>query len=62
MKGNYNFGKLFRPKYILMPGIAAGIDETEQLYGDVVLADMVWNYSNGKYVTKDRGETKSYYS
>ena len=46
----------FRPKYVIMPGIAAGtvIDEKNtQMYGDVVLADMVWNYSNGKYVSKN---------
>ena len=47
----------FRPKYIIMPGIAAGTLEEAggaQMYGDVVLADMVWNYSNGKYVPKDQ--------
>ena len=46
----------FRPKYVIMPGIAAGTLEESggsQMYGDVVLADMVWNYSNGKYVPKD---------
>ena len=47
----------FRPKYVIMPGIAAGTLEESgdaQMFGDVVLADMVWNYSNGKYVPKDR--------
>lgn len=47
----------FRPQYVIMPGIAAGtLDEESghQMYGDVVLADMVWNYSNGKYVSKDK--------
>ncbi len=47
----------FRPKYVIMPGIAAGTVgdfNNEQMYGDVVLADMVWNYSNGKYVPKDQ--------
>lgn len=47
----------FRPKYVIMPGIAAGTLEEAgdaQMYGDVVLANMVWNYSNGKYVPKDR--------
>ena len=47
----------FRPKYVIMPGIAAGaMDESQdsQMYGDVILADMVWNYSNGKYVSKDK--------
>ena len=47
----------FRPKYAVMPGIAAGaLDESDdaQMFGDVILADMVWNYSNGKYVSKDK--------
>ena len=46
----------FRPKYVIMPGIAAGTmgeADDKQMYGDVVLANMVWNYSNGKYVAKD---------
>ena len=47
----------FRPKYVIMPGIAAGALEESgnaQMYGDVILADMIWNYSNGKYVSKDK--------
>ena len=47
----------FRPQYVIMPGIAAGtLDEADdaQMYGDVILADMIWNYSNGKYVPKER--------
>ena len=46
----------FRPKYVIMPGIAAGaLEENDdmQMYGDVVLADMIWNYSNGKYVSRE---------
>ena len=38
----------FRPRYIIMVGIAAGVAKTEfedQMYGDVVLPDVVWNYS-----------------
>ena len=49
----------FRPKYVIMPGIAAGaLDESSetQMYGDVILADLVWNYSNGKYVSKDKAQ------
>lgn len=49
----------FRPKYIIMPGIAAGaLEESNesQMYGDVILADLVWNYSNGKYVSKDKAQ------
>lgn len=47
----------FKPKYVIMPGIAAGTlsdVNNEQMYGDVILADMVWNYSNGKYVPKEQ--------
>ena len=50
----------FKPKYVIMPGIAAGASNDEssdsQQYGDVILADSIWNYSNGKYVPKDQGE------
>ncbi len=45
----------FVPEYVVMPGIAAGtgdgIDSKQQEYGDVLLADSVWNFSNGKYVS-----------
>lgn len=47
----------FRPQYVIMPGIAAGTKEDAadtQMYGDVVLADMVWNCANGKYVPKEQ--------
>lgn len=47
----------FKPKYVIMPGTAAGMpnihQEGDQEFGDVLIADMVWNYSNGKYVSKD---------
>ncbi len=45
----------FRPEYVIMPGIAAGTGnitgEGDQEYGDVLLANSVWNFSNGKYVS-----------
>ena len=46
----------FHPKYIIMPGIAAGIDEHLN-YGDIMVATDVWNYSSGKYkeVANDDG-------
>ena len=51
---------LFSPEYVVMPGIAAGtgnlIEEKDQEYGDVLLADSVWNYSNGKYVSPHQAE------
>ena len=44
----------FRPRYLIMVGIAAGVMQegaTEQMYGDVVVPDIVWNYSAGKFVS-----------
>lgn len=49
----------FRPKYLIMVGIAAGValDEgADQMYGDVLVADTVWNYSTGKYVSPDQAD------
>lgn len=51
----------FRPLYVLMVGIAAGIatqDMAEQVYGDVVVADMVWNYTTGKFVSPNRTDIR----
>ena len=51
---------LFTPEYVIMPGIAAGTGsfaETEyQEFGDVLLTDSVWNFSNGKYVSPHKAE------
>ena len=47
----------FRPRYLIMVGIAAGIAKTEyeeQMYGDVILPDVVWNYSAGKFVSPEK--------
>lgn len=49
----------YKPKYLIMPGIAAGIGDRgahAQMYGDVILADSVWNYSTGKYVSSDEAD------
>lgn len=49
----------FRPKYLIMAGIAAGMGEATidgQMYGDVVLASSVWNCSNGKYVSPNQAD------
>ena len=50
----------FVPEYVLMPGIAAGtkniLGSYTQEFGDVLLADAVWNYSNGKYVSPHEAE------
>lgn len=49
----------FRPRYLIMCGIAAGIGkEAEQLYGDVIVPDMIWDYSTGKYVGADESEIR----
>lgn len=42
----------YHPQYLIMPGIAAGVGEEStdnEFFGDVILANVVWNYSNGKY-------------
>ncbi len=47
----------FRPRYLIMTGIAAGVaqeDIEEQIYGDVIVPDIVWNYSAGKFVSPDK--------
>lgn len=49
----------FRPRYIIMVGIAAGVAKegvAEQMYGDVVVPDVVWNYSAGKFVSPDNAD------
>ena len=49
----------FRPRYLIMSGIAAGADETaSQIYGDVLVPNMVWDYSTGKYVGPDEAEIR----
>lgn len=49
----------FRPKYLIMSGIAAGADEeAAQMYGDVLVPDMVWDYSTGKYVGPDEAKIR----
>ena len=49
----------FRPRYLIMVGIAAGValeGVATQMYGDVVVPDVVWNYSAGKFVSPDRAD------
>lgn len=48
----------FHPEYLIMPGIAAGTISLadQQMYGDVLVADLVWNYSNGKYVSPQKAD------
>ncbi|MBR6411428.1 MAG: hypothetical protein IKS35_08610 [Clostridia bacterium] len=49
----------FRPRYLIMVGIAAGVVKSEledQRYGDVIVPDVVWNYSAGKFVSPEKAE------
>ena len=49
----------FHPRYLIMSGIAAGIGEkSAKLYGDVLVPDMIWDYSTGKYVGTDESEIR----
>ena len=49
----------FHPRYLIMSGIAAGIgEEAAQLYGDVIVPDMIWDYSTGKYVGSNESEIR----
>ena len=50
---------LFKPKYVIMVGIAAGVahyKSVEQIYGDVVIPDVVWDYSSGKFVSSKKAD------
>ncbi len=38
----------FDPEYIIMPGIAAGVEKDVNI-GDIMVATEVWDYSSGKY-------------
>lgn len=42
-----NLSKHYRPRYIFIVGIAAGIGEHE--FGEILIPREVWNYSSGKY-------------
>lgn len=44
---------MFKPRFIIMAGIAAGIRGKVQL-GDVIAADPSWDYGNGKRSLKDK--------
>lgn len=50
---------LFHPRYLILCGIAAGIGKaSEQLYGDVLVPDVVWDYSTGKVVGPNESEIR----
>lgn len=44
----------FKPKYVIMTGIAAGIKKELNL-GDIMVGTDIWNYSSGKYKDSEEG-------
>lgn len=49
--------ELFNPKYVVMTGIAAGIDHIEQNFLDLLMPDRLFNWQAGKYkVKKESGQ------
>lgn len=51
----------FRPRYLMAVGIAAGValeDTEEQIYGDVVVADEIWDYAAGKFVPPEESQIR----
>jgi nucleoside phosphorylase len=42
----------FKPKYVAMTGITAGIKGKTQ-HGDIVVADPAWDWGSGKWVSSD---------
>ena len=44
----------FRPRYIVMLGICAGVKDKTN-YGDVIVADPSWDWGSGKHAEKDDG-------
>lgn len=46
---------IFKPKYIFMTGITAGI-EGKCEFGDILVADPAWDWGNGKLTIDENGE------
>ena len=45
----------FHPEYLIMCGIAAGLgSEADHLYGDVMIPDVVWDYTSGKFTVPEK--------
>lgn len=43
---------IFSPKYVVMTGIAAGVDPTEQNFLDLLIPERIFNWQSGKYKVK----------
>lgn len=50
-KGIYSF----RPRYVVMTGICAGLEKRTRL-GDVVITDLCWDWGSGKIKIEKRKE------
>ncbi len=46
----------FKPKYLIMSGIAAGIKDRGLGYGDILVAEQSWDYGSGKIIEKGNAE------
>lgn len=44
--------ELFRPRYIAMTGISAGVRGKSNM-GDIIAAEVVWDWGNGKWAVRD---------
>lgn len=44
----------FKPQYLIMSGIAAGIKDRGLGYGDILVAEQSWDYGSGKIVELDK--------
>lgn len=45
----------YRPMYVAMTGMAAGLDENSGKLGDIMIPEAVWNWQQGKFKAKARG-------
>ena len=46
----------FKPRYIIMTGIAAGYKDDRTDFGDILVADQSYDGTNGKIITLENGE------
>jgi nucleoside phosphorylase len=44
----------FKPEYLFMAGITAGLKDRELGFGDILIAEQSWDYGSGKIVEKNK--------
>lgn len=44
----------FKPQYLIMSGIAAGIKDRDLGFGDILVAEQSWDYGSGKIIEKEK--------